>query len=513
MSVFIDQRFPLGRFNATRWRQSLFEDPFGEWPPSPWRFLRALAARWIQYARETGDEDEEKRDNLLRQLARVPPSFRLPASTWRPDSVPRQYHRTAIEWTAKGAKDPAYKKPMSSLVYDRFQAVSPIEPLYWIWDSLELSPELQQLLGDLTKRITYFGRAESHCRMRLCDELPQGVMQNCELIAENTNSGSPVLAANPNVEVNLESLMAATDAKEVAGMTTPPTAAWFRANLPERPRVNGARPSRKLHADDTRIVQFAVGGRVYPTVEHWTRVTSWFRGRVLKQLARHHDANSFSELPPQLRLRYCGISGKDEHGKPLAGHQHCYFCLNPDESGFPTRLICFRDSPFLIEELEAIYDAARRPFGWRGHGDGRSSNDEWQLQMVPLPLQTGPPSAFGSVSTTEWVSLTPFVPPGLRHRFRKGKQRPGETALALAGKLLEMAEFPSCEVHELESNAEWVAVHEPARERHDRRTEWTRNIRRGYRLRLSFDQSVSGPICIGHSEHFGLGLFQPYLEE
>jgi CRISPR-associated protein Csb2 len=55
MAVVIEQRFPLGRFHATRWNQNPFEDPYGEWPPSPWRLLRALAARWFQYARETGD--------------------------------------------------------------------------------------------------------------------------------------------------------------------------------------------------------------------------------------------------------------------------------------------------------------------------------------------------------------------------------------------------------------------------------------------------------------------------
>src|SRR5436190_12457233 len=90
MALILDQRFLLGRFHATRWNQNPFEDPHGEWPPSPWRLLRALAARWAQYSRETGDDDPKGRDELLRSLARQPPAFRLPESSWRGPDL-RQY--------------------------------------------------------------------------------------------------------------------------------------------------------------------------------------------------------------------------------------------------------------------------------------------------------------------------------------------------------------------------------------------------------------------------------------
>src|SRR5690606_40929388 len=35
MALVLEQSFPLGRFHATRWNQNPFEDPYGEWPPSP----------------------------------------------------------------------------------------------------------------------------------------------------------------------------------------------------------------------------------------------------------------------------------------------------------------------------------------------------------------------------------------------------------------------------------------------------------------------------------------------
>jgi hypothetical protein len=55
-------------------------------------------------------------------------------------------------------------------------------------------------------------------------------------------------------------------------------------------------------------------------------------------------------------------------------------------------------------------------------------------------------------------------------------------------------------------NPEWVTVH----------LSWRQSIetafvgdRRGYRLRLEFPAPVGGPIRLGHSSSFGLGLFRP----
>ena len=53
MRLVLRQSFPLGRFHATPWRINPFDDPYGEWPPSPWRLTRAVVARWYQWRRET----------------------------------------------------------------------------------------------------------------------------------------------------------------------------------------------------------------------------------------------------------------------------------------------------------------------------------------------------------------------------------------------------------------------------------------------------------------------------
>jgi CRISPR-associated protein Csb2 len=165
MPLIVEQQFPLGRFNATRWRQNPFEDRFGEWPPSPLRLLRALAARWFQYARETGDNDTLNRDALLREIGSELPSFALPSLTWQGQPL-KQCVPYGVEWTAPGAADAAYKKAKTTLTEDHYRLLSPGAPLFWHWENLEVDGRQKELLDQLLKRILYFGRAESFSYLR-----------------------------------------------------------------------------------------------------------------------------------------------------------------------------------------------------------------------------------------------------------------------------------------------------------------------------------------------------------
>jgi CRISPR-associated protein Csb2 len=49
----------------------------------------------------------------------------------------------------------------------------------------------------------------------------------------------------------------------------------------------------------------------------------------------------------------------------------------------------------------------------------------------------------------------------------------------------------------------WMKVHVPR----DQRRGQTNEDKRAHRLRLTFSEPVSGPIFLGHSSHYGLGLF------
>lgn len=530
MPLALEQSFPLGRFHATRWNQNPFEDRHGEWPPSPWRLLRALAARWFQYTRETGDKDETARDELLQKLAAKPPAFHLPAFTWRGDPAPRQYHKTEVAWTDAKAKAAAYKKPKTTLTVDVFRAIPPNEHVIWVWDTVELSPHLTKLLGELLKRIRYFGRAETHCRFRIV-KAPAHDSPRHELTS-STGTGSPVLVATPDAKLNVETVLACTDDRLFKGRQIPPGTEWRYVRLPQCPRVNALSSQKLKSCDNLQLIQFALGGRVYPAEGHWVRVVEKFRGRVLKHAARilsRDECASYGELSHELRDKLKLLSGKDGRGRPTQDHQHAYFFLYPDDNGNPSRLVAYRQMPFDAHvdnafEVEAVLSASRKPLFWQG------SDPDWSLCLVPLPGETPPPTGCcpDAVSAV-WISATPFVPPD-RHRFRKnGRLRVGEDAVALLrtafsealvrkGTMASIVRIDPVdstnnpiEVRQNEDPPEcsWPIIHESLRQRRQRSENRTRRVRPGFRFRIELSHPVCGPILVGHSSHYGLGLFVP----
>ena len=52
----------------------------------------------------------------------------------------------------------------------------------------------------------------------------------------------------------------------------------------------------------------------------------------------------------------------------------------------------------------------------------------------------------------------------------------------------------------------WVKAHQPTGLT---RGDQTNRSRRGYDVALTFSEPVTGPLAVGHSSHFGLGLFGP----
>jgi CRISPR-associated protein Csb2 len=507
MPLIIEHRFPLGRFHATRWNQNPFEDPFGEWPPSPWRLLRALIARWFQFSRETGVADDASRDELLRTLGASLPVFYIPDRTWRGRPELRQYQPYEVGWTDASAKAAAYKKAKTTLVADHYRVLPTDEPIFWCWET-DLRPELRLLLRELLRRVLYFGRAESYSSFRVIEDLPQNPGHKCVLTSSRTG-GVPVLAHNPQQPFNLNVLLAATDDKLVADRRIPPGTAWYYAVLP-RPQVVRPTYHRPSPPEGHRVVQFAVGGRVFPPATHFLRVTDRFRGRVLREFFWRISGGRTAEyvkLRPEERARASLLLGKDAVGQPTNTHDHAYFCLYPDENDQPTRLICWREKPFSSGELAAILKAADQPIPWD------FAAPDWRVRLIPLPFTTQMPPALDSrTSATVWTSRTPFVPPSNRYRFRKsGRLRPGESASVLLKKLLVRAGYPEPHVESVSNqrDCEWVHVHQHRQERIQRKHERTTTTLPGYYFRLKFPQAVNGPICVGHSCHFGLGLFGP----
>ena len=499
MALALEQYFLTGRFHATRWNENPFEDAHGEWPPSPYRLLRTLAARWFEHLRETGAADTEVRDRLLRSLASVPPEFHLPenvahSGTW-PGRGLKQYQPMELGKTDKKKGEPWVKRHQTSLVVDRFTMVPPSQPVVWLWSSLRLPDDEQTLLDQLLRRVTYFGRAESLCLMRRATgALPS---PNCSL-KEDAGGGNPVLVTDPGIPLNLEILLANNDDAAIKGRRIPPGTLWMYARRPVSPRIINrpqARPAPRL-----QLVQFALGGRVLPPIASWTRLTERFRGAVLGQIAKYVAENPnarFADLSEEEQSQFSLMTGKTADGNPLGGHQHARFWLLPDQSGKPTRLVCYRLEPFTEIEYHALQSASELPISWE------FGNPDWQVRMVSLPPETPLPQALDGRSCV-WKTLTPYVPS--RHVLgRNGKPKPGHSVEEQIGTELANANLSEAQVEVDPEKSVWIKVHTPRR----MRSEQTNAMKRGYDVTLTFSAPVSGPIALGNSSHFGLGLFVP----
>src|SRR5690606_34895536 len=102
-----------------------------DWPPSPFRILRALVA---QAYRQHEDVDRSMLEGLVRKLAR-PPAFDIPHSALGHTRHYLSLNETNLEQKVR--------------VLDGFVAVDPADTLVVQWDDVQLSTDEAQLLSRL----------------------------------------------------------------------------------------------------------------------------------------------------------------------------------------------------------------------------------------------------------------------------------------------------------------------------------------------------------------------------
>jgi CRISPR-associated protein, GSU0054 family (Cas_GSU0054). len=226
--------------------------------------------------------------------------------------------------------------------------------------------------------------------------------------------------------------------------------------------------------------------------------------RELLRLKRGDASVNWTTASHDVREAVADMTGKDANGDVLKGHRHTEF-LAWCEDDQPTRLLVWRGSrAFDAEEQEAILLAAARDVSWAAAG---SDSDEWKVRLVPLDRAVPPPPGFGGQSSKVWESVTPYVPP--RHHLRGGKERERESITEQIRREVQGRELAREVQVEIASAPRWVSVHVPRREANKRAFI---GDRRGRMVRLRFSTPVVGPIRLGHSSSFGLGLFRPIEE-
>ncbi|MBS0261282.1 MAG: type I-U CRISPR-associated protein Cas5/Cas6 [Planctomycetes bacterium] len=525
-------RFPGGRYHATPWGHHVNEGLI-EWPPSPWRLLRALIA--CGFSSQGWAQIPPVAEQLINKLSGVLPSYQLPKA-----SAAHTRHFMPVGVLAKG-------REQTTLVFDTWANVGDGE-LRVNWPC-ELSDEEAALLGQVADALGYLGRSESWVEAALVVGAEQ------EPVA--FNAFPHLEGAHPGREYEQISLMAALPALEYRKWQQETTAPILEViKLPDGPRKPTAKQLQKFESQRAQaispyppdLLSCLTKDTAWWKQHGWSqppgsrRVLYWRRNDSLEVgvpqrprpqrpkplttilLSLTTPSGSRSALPPCARTVpqaelfhrvvvakaakggrvFCPeLTGTDQHNRPLQDH-HSHAHMIPVDLDSDGRL-----DHLVIHASMGLGDTAQRAIResretWRkngpdlqvaivGHGDLEI------LRQLPAPLERSAEKILGPIGGSKvWISITPFVPP----RFLKSRGKN-----TLVGQI--NAELASRRLPEVESAAVDPELTRKLRHFVRRRNHGGKAppVDAGYGLRLIFREPINGPLVIGYASHFGLGLF------
>lgn len=530
--------FPGRRYHATPWGHHVNEGQI-EWPPSPWRLLRALIAKGYATLQWPGDGPPAVARSLIEKLASVLPCYRVP-----PVAGAHSRHYMPLAKFKNGRED-------TTLVFDTWAQVDDGE-LAVSWD-VALTDEETFLLSELAERLGYMGRSESWVMARLAkpdEALPSG--EECRPCEEMPTPGREweqiplmtplstaayrkwrqatfdvVLAKLPVVDASKKKLD--KDAKKVlvqrkemeaqypadlvsclqvetdwlrhCGWSQPPGSRrvfyWRKTDALEAGAPKAKLRAVTAHPVEAMLLSMATASgndHALPSVT-----------RTLPQAELLHRA--LVSLAERQGIHSRALTGCDEKGRPLRGpHDHAHILpLDLDGDGRLDHILLWA-AMGLNDRDQAAVRAVRRTFTKGGVGPLQlalaGSGQLSDLSALPGPFGNGLRAILGShIAATVWKSTTPFVPP--RYLKKRGRNTiEGQIASELASRSYP----PPAEVRVIDPHEDECA----RRHRHfvrSRRDGPAAPVDCGFTLDLRFSNPVRGPMCLGYGSHFGLGLF------
>jgi CRISPR-associated protein Csb2 len=255
------------------------------------------------------------------------------------------------------------------------------------------------------------------------------------------------------------------------------------------------------------LARFALHGPVLPLVTETLPRAEQGRRSLLskcKHLALRRDPTLADAAIWPLSPAFWG---KDEHSAPRTGHEHAFFLpADEDGDGRLDHLTVFAPMGFNALELQAI-DRLR----WLPFGDGEP------LQLLLIGL--GSASDFRAPlleESTVWTSATPFVVTRYPKMRGTKRDRPEDYASprafarhVLRQELERRSGLPKIVSIEDQELIGWQRLRSIQfnRFRSKRSDDGGRRPAGGFRI--TFAAPLRGPLSVGHSCHFGLGLFVP----
>ncbi|MBU1197283.1 type I-U CRISPR-associated protein Cas5/Cas6 [Candidatus Micrarchaeota archaeon] len=498
--------FIAGKYHATPWDKQVNEGAI-EWPPSPWRFLRALIAVWYQKGQDIIKQEEFI--SLLDKLSALP-DYLLPPAT-----LAHTRHFMPIGEIKDGRENTA-------LVLDAFAAVPEGKPLVVYWNAIELDARETRALGQLLAGLSYFGRAESQADARLADEqelvkidgdasysraypaaeLPvDGKHELIRLLAcmgekeydtwKSENAGKFVKTGLPENTFGAMKVQV-SDMKD-EGWDKPPASKWAR--YARKKQVLNVLSDLTPFSRTTKptVARYAIASAVQPNLKH-----------ALSLAERIHQ--SLVKLSNEELV----FTGCDEERRPLEGHQHAYiFCEStdaPSRSRKTVNYVTVYAQMGFNENAERALRGIEKVWGHGGH----------DIRLMLLAV--GDKKTFDGVplfsKSLRWKSSTPFVPTRYPKFTRAGKPKIDTiSGLQIGSPEHDLSRLLSADGHiaaKVKCRPLGLADRSLMGFSLQRKTGGGQRAgNTGYSCELEFNEPRQGPIAVGYGNHFGLGLFLP----
>jgi CRISPR-associated protein Csb2 len=460
MGTSISFRFPLGRYHGNPWGRNVNEGGV-DWPPEPWRILRALVATWKTRAVWL---DDGIVGSILAKLADDPPTYDVPHFT--------------LAHTRHYLPD---NKLGTDKVFDAFVVVDRDSSLVVTWEA-DLTGTERAALRDLCDHLPYLGRAESICEATLleeCHDRPAG-SRLVRALSDDAVVDDALRMLVPSAPLDLEALMARTTDVRKGGRLDPPGSE--RVSY-ERPRVAQPTSNRTRHPVHTvTAIRWSIVTNAQPSIKSAIVMADALRAAAMSRFG----------TPPSAVL-----GGKDATGTPLSGHRHAHYLALPRLDNDGGRLL----TTLVIWAPGGLPESEQAALGKLDRLSGR----EFVAEFRPCRLGL---EAFGAIENVApeicgpsavWESVTPFAPP--RHP-RRGQDWYDFTISEVQRELQFVGKPPASSVEPL--TGDWLDFR-----RHRIREARAADARRAIGIRIGFEEQIAGPLCLGSLSHFGLGLFVP----
>lgn len=546
----IQIRLPWERYHAHPWGQNPGRVAEAEWPPSPWRLLRSLAAAWFRV--NAGQPASDELRGLLETLARELPHIGVGKVTF----AKTVHYQPNYKHSSSNADLAIYGRTRHENLF-----AATATPFCFRWTNTTLDDAPTALLQMLLENVAYFGRADSICEAAIVtaeppdidwckpclDEvgIPQKrIAQTCRGVfcpnpadfrttdlwllranaeRDEVHGNQPQISlTNPDgdeaqrsqatVPKHLINQLLSADMRVDGGILVSYKMpdGWPRKWLVTTAQTTRARPATEDISTGPKVahyLRFSLQCRIPVAVRFAVDVANLFHKTVCKIL---DDKTS-----PALT------------GKGISGHQHAFYL--PTGSGTALNdLHIWCPLGFTRQEMDILTRV--RHLHWGNKKNRFEINPVLIAATKEVPADSG--LSFGTAAKV-WESITPFVPP--LHFYRGSKEKPKFNANAtpekqlfnclkdaglkesvLIERIAPTIQNDNWDIVRIDAANEIAAngfAHGVSAATHQNGStpKNTHEIRRvGFFFRLTFDAPVVLPRpSFGHSCHFGLGLFTP----